>query len=109
MKHYLESVKDVLKETDSRTSGLDSAEAERRLAQYGRGRLLQAKKESLFSRFADQLTDPMVLVLVAAAVISSENGGAVRRIICRCIYNSFCSNSQCCSWSDSGKQGRNRR
>lgn len=71
MKHYLESVKDVLKETDSRTSGLDSAEAERRLAQYGRGRLLQAKKESLFSRFADQLTDPMVLVLVAAAVISS--------------------------------------
>ena len=71
MKHYLESVKDVLKETDSRTSGLDSKEAERRLAQYGRGRLLQAKKESLFSRFADQLTDPMVLVLIAAAVISS--------------------------------------
>ncbi len=71
MKHYLESVKDVLKETESRTSGLDSKEAERRLAQYGKGRLLQAKKESLFSRFADQLTDPMVLVLIAAAVISS--------------------------------------
>lgn len=32
---------------------------------------MQAKKESLFSRFADQLTDPMVLVLIAAAVISS--------------------------------------
>lgn len=71
MKHYLESAESVLQEQNSSPDGLDPAEAQRRLGIFGYGRLRGAEKETLLSRFIGQLTDPMVLVLIGAAVISA--------------------------------------
>ena len=70
MKEYLESVEEVLKEQNSSEEGLSSQEAEKRLAEFGRNRLEEGKKDSLLKRFLDELADPMIIILIVAAVIS---------------------------------------
>jgi Ca2+-transporting ATPase len=70
LKHYLMSKEDVLKEVGGTASGLASAEAEQRLIKYGRNRLEEGKKTTIFKRILAQISDPMVLVLIAAAIIS---------------------------------------
>ena len=56
-------------ETD-RTRGLTQGEAERRLERYGPNRLERGRRQGLLRRLWGQLTDPMVLVLLAAAGLS---------------------------------------
>ena len=82
MKHYLHSVDEVFEAVNSTMEGLSSAEAEKRLAENGKNKLAEAKKVSMFSRFVDQLKDPMIIILLVAAVISAatemiEHGGFV--------------------------------
>lgn len=50
--------------------GLSAAEAEKRLADYGENRLLEKKKKTWLMRFAEQFKDAMILILIAAAVVS---------------------------------------
>jgi len=71
MKYYLETVEDVFKKLNSGEEGLSSAQAEARLEKEGHNKLREAKKESLINRFFKQLLDPMILILVAAALISA--------------------------------------
>ena len=71
MKHYLHEVNDVFAEVKSSENGLASAEAEKRLEANGKNKLAEAKKVSMFSRFIDQLKDPMIIILLVAAVISA--------------------------------------
>ena len=70
MKHYCEDITKVLTETQSSADGLSTQEAEARLAANGKNKLAEAKKDSLLKRFVDQLTDPMIIILLAAAAIS---------------------------------------
>ena len=82
MKHYLHEVNDVFAEVKSSEQGLTSAEAEKRLQENGKNKLAEAKKASMLSRFIDQLKDPMIIILLVAAVISAvtemiEAGGFV--------------------------------
>lgn len=70
MKYYCEEVSSVLKYVGSEENGLSALEAERRLAQNGRNKLAEAKKDSLLKRFLNQLTEPMIIILLAAAFIS---------------------------------------
>lgn len=70
MKEYLQSAEEVLKAKSSSPAGLSSAEAEQRLAKYGKNKLAEAKKETLLHKLLGQFTDPMILILIAAAVIS---------------------------------------
>lgn len=53
----------------SSRSGLSSQEAGKRLTQYGPNQLAEAGKTPLWRRFLDQLKDPMILVLLAAAAL----------------------------------------
>ena len=71
MKHYLHEVDEVFEAVNSSAEGLSSAEAEKRLAENGKNKLAEAKKVSMFSRFIDQLKDPMIIILLVAAVISA--------------------------------------
>ncbi|MBR4868980.1 MAG: HAD-IC family P-type ATPase, partial [Clostridia bacterium] len=71
MKHYLKSVDDVLQHTQSSKNGLTVEEADRRLAENGKNKLVEAKGKSLFLRFMAQLADPMIIILLVAAVISA--------------------------------------
>ncbi len=71
MKHYLHEVNDVFAEVKSSEAGLTTAEAEKRLQENGKNKLAEAKKQSMLSRFVDQLKDPMIIILLVAAVISA--------------------------------------
>ena len=73
---FAKTTKQVLSELDtSRTAGLTTRQASERLEQYGPNRLEGTKKESLAVRFLNQMKDPMILVLLAAAVLSLISTG----------------------------------
>ncbi len=74
MKHYLETTENVLKEVESSASGLTAEEAAKRLEKVGRNKLDEAPKPTLLARFIEQFKNPMILVLLAAAVISAVTG-----------------------------------
>jgi len=77
MKLYLEEAERVMEALETSVQGLSSAEASRRLAKYGFNRLAEQKKKPLWLRFLQQIANPMVLVLVAAAAISAVFGEVV--------------------------------
>ena len=54
----------------SSVSGLTTQQAEKRLQENGYNELKQPKKESIFMKFLAQFKDVMVLILIAAAIIS---------------------------------------
>ena len=70
MKHYLETIETVLAAVQSCESGLSDDAAKQRLARDGRNKLAEAKKTPLLMRFVEQLKDPMILILIAAAIVS---------------------------------------
>jgi len=70
MKEYLQKSKEVLQNLKSSAEGLSMDEAQKRLEQNGKNKLKEAKKDSLLVRFFNQLKDPMIIILLAAAGIS---------------------------------------
>lgn len=68
---YAEDAELVLTELQSSSEGLSSNEAKSRLAAYGKNELAEGKKKSLLMKFAEQFKDFMILVLLAAAIISA--------------------------------------
>ena len=73
---YAKSPGQVLSELDAnRQSGLSPRQAQERLARYGPNKLSGAKQEPLWLRFLNQLRDPMILVLLAAAALSLISSG----------------------------------
>lgn len=50
--------------------GLSSEEVKKRLKEYGENKLTAKPKKTLFQTFITQLKDPMIFILLAAAVIS---------------------------------------
>lgn len=70
MIYHLEEADAVLRELESTRSGIDSDKAAARLAKHGRNKLAEGKKRTILQRFLEQLTDPMVIILAAAAIIS---------------------------------------
>lgn len=71
MKHYLMDSNAVLEEVKSSEDGITAQEAEIRLANNGKNKLKEGKKTPLIVRFLKQIADPMVIILLAAAVISA--------------------------------------
>ncbi len=71
MRYYDEASDRVLEELQSDRNGLTSAEAASRLERDGKNKLREAKKDSLIKRFFKEMTDPMTLVLLAAAAVSA--------------------------------------
>lgn len=70
MKEYLSSLEEVLKEQNSSQEGLTTGEAQERLSKYGKNELEKGKKTSLIQRFLKELADPMIIILIVAAIIS---------------------------------------
>ncbi|NLC72445.1 MAG: cation-translocating P-type ATPase [Ruminococcaceae bacterium] len=71
LKHYCSDVDAVLEELGSSSEGLSSEEAALRLERDGQNKLKDPVKESLLKRFLKQLADPMIIVLIAAALVSA--------------------------------------
>ncbi len=70
VKYYLQDTEEIFSQLKSTPEGLSRQEAEKRLAEHGPNQLAEAKKPSLLSRFIKQLMDPMIIILLAAALIS---------------------------------------
>ncbi|MBQ3275628.1 MAG: HAD-IC family P-type ATPase, partial [Oscillospiraceae bacterium] len=70
MKFYCEDARAVLEEVRSSAEGLSALEAEARLEKDGKNELAKGKKDSLVKRFFQQMTDPMIIILLVAAAIS---------------------------------------
>lgn len=81
MKHYFEETATVLNSEGTSKNGLDQSQAEQRLEKYGKNKLEEGKKKSIAARFAEQLSDPMIIVLIAAAVVSLIVGETADAII----------------------------
>lgn len=82
MEWYQKTPLELEKELNtSSEKGLSSGEAKARLAQYGENKLEEAKKKSLAQKLIEQIKDPMVIILIAAAAISAFTGEAVEAII----------------------------
>lgn len=71
MKEYLKSYAQVMQDIATDESGLLSTEASNRLEKYGKNKLAEGKKDSLIKRFFAQLADPMIIILIVAAVVSA--------------------------------------
>ncbi len=71
MTPYSKNVNELLRElnTDDH-SGLSSAEVLVRKGKYGANKLREKKKKTTMQRFLDQFKDAMILILIAAAIIS---------------------------------------
>lgn len=70
MKYYLQEKSKVLSALKTSESGLSQAVAEERVQTYGKNKLAQTKKQSIVVRFLKQFADPMIIVLLVAAVLS---------------------------------------
>ena len=70
MRFYCEEKETVMQAVKSCENGLSSAEAANRLEENGKNRLEAAKGKTLVQRFLEQLSDPMIIILLAAAAIS---------------------------------------
>ncbi|MBP3284639.1 MAG: cation-translocating P-type ATPase [Clostridia bacterium] len=70
MKEYLSEISEVLEEKKSSENGLSTEEAEKRLGEFGPNKLKEGKKVTLLERFLGELSDPMIIILIVAAVIS---------------------------------------
>ena len=64
------SCEEVEKALATTEKGLSDAEAAKRLAEYGRNNLREKKPKSIWKMIWEQITDVMVLILIAAAVFS---------------------------------------
>jgi len=68
---YSASEQEILNELKSdMTNGLSEHQVRELHTQYGENKLKEKKKKSIFRRFFDQFRDVMILILIAAAVIS---------------------------------------
>ena len=74
MNPYCKDIQDVLEDVGSTAEGLSAQQAQERLAKYGPNKLKEAEKLSLFQRFVEQLKDPMLIILLAAAGVSALTG-----------------------------------
>lgn len=68
---YQRTQEEILAEFESAESGLSEEQAAERLEKHGPNKLKEAPKVTVFQRFIQQIRDPMLLILLAAAAVSA--------------------------------------
>ena len=68
---YTQPIEEVLKSLDATAEGLTSTQAQERLEKYGPNKLKEAEKATWLQRFMAQLKDPMLIILMIAALVSA--------------------------------------
>lgn len=81
MKYYNQSIKEILQQFNASLEGLSSLEARKRLKEYGLNELQEKKKIPPWMLFLNQFKDFMIIILIAAAVLSGIVGDATDTII----------------------------
>ena len=70
-KTYTQSTQEVLAQLGATVDGLSSQEVKARQEKYGPNKLKEAEKATWLQRFMVQLKDPMLIILMIAAVVSA--------------------------------------
>ncbi len=81
MKWYRLSIKEVLDQIGGTKKGLTDHEVEDRIIKYGKNELVEGKKKSIAAMLLAQFADVMILILLAAAVISGFIGDLTDTIV----------------------------
>ena len=71
MKYYLETIEKVIEELKSSENGLSQEEASKRLKENGPNKLEEGEKKTFIQKFIDAIKDPMIIMLLAAALLSA--------------------------------------
>lgn len=75
MKNYYNYEKEqILQELKTQKTGISQKEADERLAKYGKNEIQEGEKKSVLKIFLEQYTDFLVIILIAAALISAFLG-----------------------------------
>ncbi len=68
---YARSVDETLQDFGTSRDGLTTAEAAARLEKNGKNKLAEGKKTPMWLKFLQQLADPMIIILLVAAVVAT--------------------------------------
>lgn len=79
--YYKQSVDDVLNHFNSDKSGLSEAQVEINKERYGENALKEGKKKSVGLVFLEQFKDLLVIILIAAALISLVTGNMESAVV----------------------------
>ncbi|SJT85578.1 Calcium-transporting ATPase [Clostridioides difficile] len=69
-KYFCKSSEDTLKDFNVSLNGLTEEQIKEQLNKYGENLLTEKKKKSIISIFLEQFKDLLVIILIAAAIIS---------------------------------------
>jgi len=75
------TAEEALARLKSNRQGLSEAEAAKRRAQSGANILIEGKKRGLFFKILEQLSNPMIIILIAASAVSGFFGEAADMLI----------------------------
>ena len=81
MNWHLLSLSEISQLLDTKPSGLDPLIATERLTEYGKNEIEDKKKKTILQMLLHQLTDLMILILIAVAIISGFLGDLTDTII----------------------------
>ena len=79
--HYKKEYSDVLKEVESTINGISEEEAKNRLQKNGPNELKEANKVPIWKMFLESFKDPLVIILLIAAIVQIFLGEFVESII----------------------------
>ena len=71
MNYYSEDLFDIKESLQTSEEGLSPDEAAKRLTEHGKNALQEKKKKPLIVKFLEQFKDVMIIVLIAAAIVSA--------------------------------------
>ena len=80
MNWHIKNIDEVYKDLGSSPEGLSSDKVQKRIEKYGLNELIETKKKTVFMMFLDQFKDFMIMILIAAAVVSGMIGELVDTI-----------------------------
>lgn len=81
MNWHLLPLSEISQLLDTKPSGLDSLIASERLSEYGKNEIEDKKKKTILQMLLHQLTDLMILILIAVAIISGFLGDLTDTLI----------------------------
>lgn len=77
MDWYNKSSYEVFKELNSSKEGLSKEDFSSKLEKYGKNELKKEEKKPFIKKLADQFMDPMIIILIAASIVSAFVGEVV--------------------------------
>lgn len=80
-KYYMMSSEEALDSLHSFKEGLNDDEASKRLSKYGKNELREKKGDPTWKIFLESFKDPMVIILIVAALIQIATGSVVESLI----------------------------